>query len=378
MSTTPPRGIDPELSLLRGDLREVDDAIVALLARRQELARKIGEVKLRKELPIKAPAVEQDFIGHVRARAAELGLSAELCEETARLLIRYSCREQEEGQRVERGKASAGRNVLVVGGLGLMGQWTARFMASSGHTVTLVDARSAESEFAIATDLNEAAVAADVIVLCTPISATARVIDDVRRSKTRALVFDICSLKSPLIEAIERARSEGLRITSAHPMFGPSAHYLAGRNILLCDAGDASACDEATLLFKSSAATLMRIPILRHDELMRQVLGLSHLTSLIFADTLTRSGLGLSELMRAGSTSFLAQAAVSGEVVRENRGLYYEIQAENVATPRLLQQLRESIEAYATSIASRDRAAFESLMKRSCEYFAGPASAPTE
>jgi hypothetical protein len=65
-------------------------------------------------------------------------------------------------------------------------------------------------------------------------------------------------------------------------------------------------------------------------------------------------------------------------VVRENRGLYYEIQAENAATPVLLRQLRESLEAYATSIASRDRAGFESLMKRSCEYFAGPAPEPTE
>lgn len=374
-------GSDPDLTELRRELRQVDDAVYSLLAQRQELARKVGEAKLSKGLAIKVPAVEKEVRGNARARAAQLGLSAELCEEMARLLIRYSCHEQEEGQRRASGRAAEQKNVLIVGGLGLMGQWMARFLASSGHAATLWDTRAPvpESPFPFATDLTAAARAAQVIVLATPVSVTAQVIDRVAKSATDALVFDICSLKSPLIDAIERARRGGLRITSIHPLFGPDVRYLAGRNILFCDAGEGAACDEATALFKTSAANLVRIPIARHDELMRHVLGLSHLISLVFADTLVRSGVELRELVQSGSTSFLAQAGVTGAVVRENRDLYYEIQAENVETPSLLEGMRQALEAYASAIAGRDREGFKALMQRSGEYFGDADSLiPTE
>ncbi len=364
---------DARLASLRQRFRHVDDAILSLLARRQELAREIGEAKLRDHLPIRMPAVEKTVLDHARERAAQLGLSQDLSVELTRLLIRYSCREQEEAQRRAAGPAEARKRVLVVGGLGVMGRWIAAFFASSGHLVTLCDQRvpspDTGSPFPFSQDLPAAAPAADVVVLATPVSATAEVIDTVAASGTKALVFDICSSKSPLLEAIERARVRGLHVTSIHPLFGPQVRYLAGRNIVFCDAGETAACDEALALFQGSAANLVRMPIQRHDELMRHLLGLSHLVSLVFADTLVRSGVDLRELVQAGSTSFLAQAAVSGTVVRENPDLYYEIQAENVATPSLLQDLREAIDAYGKAIAQRDRQAFKALMARSSGYF---------
>ena len=153
-------------------------------------------------------------------------------------------------------------------------------------------------------------------------------------------------------------------------MFGPQAQLLAGRNILLCETGDPSLVEEAAALFRESSASLVRVPLEEHDELMGYILGLSHLTSLAFAATLARSGRAFADLKRSGSTTFAAQAQVTDAVVRENQDLYYEIQADNRATPRVLDLLRRALEDYARAIEGRDREAFKRLMERSRDYFA--------
>ncbi len=363
-----------DLSTLRSEIRQIDEAILKLAAQRQELARRVGEAKLAHNLPIKDFKVEKEVIGNHRARARELGFYEDMGEEIARLLIKYSCWVQEEYKGRARSRSSATqKRVLVAGGLGLMGQWMARFFESFGHAVTLLDVKQggsgAEAPFPIAQDPVAAAQNAEVIVLATPIAATASVIELLAATKTKALVFDICSLKSPLLSTIELARKNGLRITSVHPMFGPSVQYLAGRNILLCDTGDAALTDEAALLFKECTANLVRVPLTKHDEFMGYILGLSHLTSLVFADTLTRGGLPYAALKGVGSTTFTTQAGVTEAVVAENQDLYYEIQAENGFTGKVLEGMKRSLDEYAGAIGAKDRAAFKALMERSRKYF---------
>lgn len=361
-----------ELKALRTQIREIDEQLLGLFARRQELARKVGEAKLAHHLPIKDYKVEKDVIDACRARAKAIGLYEDAAEDMMKLLINYSCRVQEEYHGKARERApGARRKVAIVGGSGLMGQWLARFLESFGHDVSLFDAKpaAATGSFPAHATLAEAAQTAEVVVLATPITVTPYVLGQLVTLRTKALVFDICSLKSPLLDSIERAQKAGLRVTSVHPMFGPLAQWLAGRNILLCETGKAEWTEEAASLFKESAASLVRVPLARHDEFMGYVLGLSHLANLVFGATLERSGLPLTELRSIGSTTFTAQAQVTAPVVAENQELYYEIQAENGYTPAVLETFRETLDEYTRAILARDREAFKALMEKSRRYF---------
>jgi prephenate dehydrogenase len=152
-------------------------------------------------------------------------------------------------------------------------------------------------------------------------------------------------------------------------MFGPNVLHLAGRNILLCDTGDHALTDEATGLFEDSGANLVRVPLARHDELMQYVLGLSHLTGMVFAEALVASGMELSELWKVAAPSFVAQARATEVVVRDNQDLYYEIQTENGATPTMLEGMKRALDLYKKAIEEGDRSGFKALMARGRDYF---------
>lgn len=353
------------LKPLRERIRAIDDQLLELIAERMRLARDIGALKLAQNLPVKDYKVEKVVLAANLAKAAEVGLYGEMAEAFTRLLIRYSVEAQDD-LHAKNKKRHAGSKVIIAGGRGRMGQWLTEFFESFGHDVQPFDLQQT-------TSLADTCAHADVVILSTPISTTASLIEQLTKAKTKALVFDICSLKTPLLASIRAAVAAGLKITSVHPMFGPSAEFLAGRNILVCHAGHAGATSAARALFADTTASLAEIPLERHDELMGAVLGLSHMTSLVFAEALATSGLTLPELQGAASTTFNAQLGVTAPVAAENPDLYFEIQAANAFTPTVLQGFRDALDAYAKAIASGDRSAFKTLMAKGRRFLHGEA-----
>ncbi len=362
---------------IRHDIRQVDDQILKLVAQRMALAREVGAAKLAHALPIKDFRVEKDVIERARTRAEELGLYPELAEALTRLLIQYAVAAQDEFHKeAKRTNTGPRQRVLVAGGRGRMGRWLTEYFESFGHEVAHFDRADAPpAPQTLYTDLAKAAAAHDIIVLATPISATAPLLDRLAATRTKALVFDICSLKSPLVPALEKAARQGLAVTSVHPMFGPGAQLLAGRNIIVCRVDGSPASVQATTaaraLFADTTASVVEMPLAKHDELMSYVLGLSHLTSLAFAEALAQSGRAFAELRAVASTTFNAQLEVTAPVTGEHQDLYFEIQAENGHTPEVIAAMKAALDAYGATVARADRDGFRALMERGRVYLAG-------
>ena len=348
------------LESLRAQIRAKDEEILRTIAERLELAKKIGTIKMQQKLPIKDDKHEKGVLEHARATAKKLGLYTQRAEQTATLLMRYGVIAQDEDQ--SRAKARTTRKVehiTIVGGSGRMGKWHENFFGQMGHKVTVSDQNA---------DLTAAVACATVIVLTTPISVTANVIDALTALGSKALIFDICSLKSPLLDAINRAKAKGLRIGSVHPMFGPDVEFLAGKNVIICDSGDPSVTDQCYGLFSESTATILRLPLAEHDRLMGQVLGHSHLCSLVFNRGMEKSGIPFTDLHAVASTTFAAQLNVARTVAGENPDLYYEIQQANRSTGQMIAGVREALAEYESAIATGDRAKFIALMTAGKSY----------
>jgi chorismate mutase/prephenate dehydrogenase len=367
-----------DLKHLRERIRALDDQLLGLVKERLELARAIGAVKLASGLPIKDYKVEKDVLARAAQRARELDLYEELATDLSKLLIRYSVQAQDEYHHRQSARgATRPSRILIAGGLGRMGGWLAEFFDSFGHEVSLyepdaVAPGAAPPSHPLTIALEPALEQADVVVLAAPISETAPLIDRLTIAKPRGLIFDICSLKSPLVAAIERARKAGLRIASVHPMFGPKVEVLADRNIVVCDCGDGAAAAEARALFESTSARLVTMPLSEHDKLMSCVLGLSHMASLIFGRALATSGLAYERLAEVASTTFRAQLGVTIPVVNENPDLYYEIQVENDHTAAILDSLSQAFAVYRGVIEGEDRAAFKAMMEESRAFLGAP------
>ncbi len=356
------------LELLRARIAEVDAQLLALVARRLALAREVGAAKRAAGLPVRNYSTEAEVLERYRERAAALGVDARLAERLAHHLIGAAVRSQEEERPVT---AEAGRRILLVGGAGRMGRWLARFFLGQGHRVAVADPAGGVPGCAGVRDLAAGVADADVVLLATPLSAGPASLREVLALRPAALVADIFSLKSHVVEDLRAAAAQGRRVASLHPLFGPAVTTLGGRVLAVCDCGDAAAADEAAALFRDTALTLTRLPVEEHDAYMQYVLGLSHLTAILFFTTLAESGRRFDELAAMASTTFLREVRSAGEVARENPRLYYDIQKLNRHSRELFALVRRTLETIEGAALADAPGAFAALLERGRAYFPG-------
>lgn len=348
---------------VRKRIEKIDYEILRMMANRTAAAVEMGKMKANEGIPLRAPAVEEKVVERYVERARAFGMSAESARQIAKLLIRESIDQQ---GRIPRPAQS--KRMLIVGGNGQMGRWMADFFESRGHRIRIHDFGENE-KFPVERDLERGVRDAEVVVIATPISVTAEILDKLVALAPSALVFDIASIKSPLVPALRRGTAAGLRFCSLHPMFGPETFSIIDRNVVVCNCGSAEAVDQARMLV--DGGSIIEMDVEEHDPLMAYVLGLSHAVNIAFFESLRASGRDFAQLRQAASTTFKRQVETARAVASENAQLYYEIQNMNPWNKEALEQLQRAVEDLKKAAASGDREAFERMMNEGKEYFGG-------
>ena len=356
------------LEQLRKKLSAVDRQLVALIAERQEIVGEIGKSKLDTGAGTRDYAREKDVLDMGREQAGRLGVDPDLVESILQQLIRTSLESQERDRVIAEGKGD-GRRALVIGGAGKMGRWFVDFFVSQGFATTVADpaVEDAAGQYKNWTD---AGVDFDVIVVAAPLAVSGRILAQLAVLKPGGLVFDIGSLKSPLIDGLRELRSSGCRVTSLHPMYGPDTRLLSGRHLIFCDVGDSDATAAAKELFASTMVEQFDMGLEDHDRLIAYVLGLSHALNIAFFTALSESGEAAPQLARLSSTTFAAQLLVSAAVARDNPHLYFEIQNLNRFGLGPLDALCDAVVRIRETVAGGDEQAFVDLMQKGRDYLA--------
>jgi chorismate mutase/prephenate dehydrogenase len=356
------------LDELRAALTDLDGQLVELVARRQALSEQVASVKRATGRPTRDFGRERDVILHARTAAARLGVSADLAESLLRQLIQSSLTTQEHA-RVAAQAYGTGKRALVIGGHGKMGSWFAEFLASQGFRVQIADPAGPLLGFDFIADWQIDALDQDLIVLATPLSATAELLKVLASRTPQGLIFDLGSLKTPLRAGLAALVEAGCRVTSLHPMFGPDTVLLSGRHVIFIDLGNAGALQEAQELFAPTMAERVVMGLDEHDRLIAFVLGLSHALNIAFFTALAESGEAAPRLARMSSTTFDAQLAVASRVAAESPDLYYEIQSLNQYGAESLRALQVAVERIASAVKAQDLPQFQAIMERGRAYF---------
>lgn len=357
---------EDEIARLRAEIRAIDQGLVELTARRLGLAKRVGELKQEGRQPIRNYVVEAEAMRLVRDAAVRLGVRPEIAEELLKIEIEESLRVQEKERVARTRPEGAAGKALVVGGAGNMGRWFVEFLESKGYETSVSDVRGAPPGRPHVAHPEAEAARFDIILLATPPSATSALLRSLR-GRTSGLILDIASLKAPVADALRELSESGANVASIHPMWGPSAEILAGRNVVICKFGEGSAEQEARKLFEDTAADLVEMPLEEHDRFMGLVLGLPHAVNLVFGYALAGTGLPFAEVAHLGGPTFQKQVGVAAEVASENKDLYYEIQNLNPHTAKVLAGLRRSLDDLEASLASRE--AFRAYMAQADSYF---------
>jgi len=353
---------------LRKDLSAVDQQLVELIAERERLVSEIGRDKRSSGKGTRDYAREKDVLDMGRAQAEKLGIDPDLAEDVLRKLIRSSLASQERDRVIAEGQGD-GRGVLIIGGAGKMGGWFADFFASQGFATTVADP-GVEDGPGTFKNWTDAGVDFDVIVVATPLAVSGRILAQLAVLKPKGLVFDIGSLKTPLVDGLQELRNAGCRVTSLHPMYGPDTRLLSGHHLIFCDLGSPQATDDAKELFRSTMVDQIDMGLDDHDRLIAYVLGLSHALNIAFFTALAESGEAAPKLARMSSTTFDSQLLVSGAVAQDNPHLYFEIQNLNKFGLGPLDALCEASQRIREVVAGNDEEGFVELMEKGREYMA--------
>lgn len=348
---------------IRKRIERIDREILRMMANRTAAAVAMGQMKADDSLPLRSLPVEEMVIERYVDRAKEFGMSSESARQIATLLIMESIEQQ---ARIPRPQQS--RRVLIVGGNGRMGNWLSLFFSSRGHKIRVYD-EGENLRFPIERDLKKGIGDAEVVVLATPISTIPDILREVLSYEPKGLVFDIASIKTPAVPLLRKAASDGMKVCSLHPMFGPETSSIIDRNVVICDCGSPQAMEMARPLVEG--ANVLEMEVEEHDVLMAYVLGLSHAVNIAFFEALRQSGKGYKDLERAGSTTFRRQVELSRSVASENAQLYYEIQHLNPHNVDALGYLQRALADLREVGIKGDREAFMRMMIEGSEYFGG-------
>ena len=225
------------------------------------------------------------------------------------------------------GRRARRRSLLLVGGAGRMGRLLARFFRRRGLAVAICDPAGAVSGFRSA-PLAEAA-SADVVVVAASLSRSAEALAAVIAEKPRGLVFDIASVKAPLVPVLESARLRGLSVASVHPMFGPSVRSFRGHDLIVCDCGDAKAARRTKSLFGGWGLRIATMPVAEHDPWIARTMGLTHALALGAAAALAAMEVAPDVIHGRASTSFRRLVELIGPILDQEAELTRMIQAGN-------------------------------------------------
>ncbi len=356
------------LDELRQNLSAVDRRLVELIAERQRIVGEIGKSKLSSGAGTRDYAREKEVLNLGRKQATELGVDPDLVEGLLQQLILTSLESQERDRVIAEGKGN-GRRALVIGGAGKMGRWFVDFFSSQGFETTVADTSVTDGPGRFS-NWTDAGVDFDYIVVAAPLAVSGRILAQLAVLRPKGLVFDIGSLKSPLMDGLRELARSGCRVTSLHPMYGPDTRLLSGRHLIFCDVGDHEATEAAKALFASTMVEQLDMSLEDHDRLIAYVLGLSHALNIAFFTALAESGEAAPRLARMSSTTFDSQLLVSAAVAGDNPHLYFEIQNLNKFGLGPLDALCDAANRIRDTVAGGDEAAFVDLMKKGRDYLA--------
>jgi len=259
--------------------------------------------------------------------------------------------------------------VTIIGGVGRMGRWLAHYFSSRGHEVTVSDlnldkakALAETTGVKVAKSNVEAVKEADLIVVSTPIQVTPKVINEIASHiRKGAVVIEICSLKSSVVETMAKIAELDVRPLSIHPLFGPGAQKLAGKKIAVIPIVDSRAETKLTKeLFPGAEIIIAGAE--EHDRAMGLALSLTHFINIVFASIVSEEDIEI--LKRLGGTTFTLQLILAESVMTEEPALHAAIQMENEHTHQYLDKFISRASTIKAWITEKDKEKFTAFCNR--------------
>jgi prephenate dehydrogenase len=175
--------------------------------------------------------------------------------------------------------------------------------------------------------LEDLARESDLVIVATPIAETPAVVSSVAGLMRKgSILTDICSVKEKVVSTMKGTKTEA-ELVSLHPLFGPGASDLRGKDVIVIPVRVRSAYRSLKKRLIEMGARITEMGAEEHDKLMAVVQCLPHLTVMSFLFTLGSMREFLTEDVRTPMFEHLLLAGKA--LLARDPDLYGEIQVHN-------------------------------------------------
>lgn len=360
MDPAAPASTAAPLSALRGQIDEVDTALLDLLERRLRLVAEVGEVKGRHGLPIYAPDREREMIARRRGEALGRGLSPDLVEDVLRRCMREAYA-HEKNMGFTRQAPDLGP-VVVVGGAGRMGRLWGRMLTLSGYEVRSLDVDDWDRA-------DELVDGAGMVLVSVPIHDTVPVIEALPALSPDCLLADLTSTKQGPVEAMLRVHPGP--VLGMHPMFGPDVDSFAKQLVAYCPGRDPDAAAWLLEQVRLWGARLHEVSPADHDHAMGLIQALRHFSTFAYGWHLTGEDRSLEELLALSSPIYRLELVMVGRLFAQDPELYADIIMASRDNLALIERYHDRFGEALALLRAGDRDGFVAAFRRIGEWF-GP------
>jgi chorismate mutase/prephenate dehydrogenase len=355
--------VEQELEKLRRQLDTIDQKIVSLLAKRQAEVERVVKLKKAHNIPVYHPAREENLISQLRNQGAEAGLNSDYIEEIYRRILRQSRVEQ--AVRLSQKGVRAGATVLMVGGMGSMGQYFSKWFTNSGYRVRILDRNNW-------VNVDKLCQGIELAIISVPIEVTAEVAGKLGpHLPVDCVLADITSIKEQPLKAMLEAYQGA--VIGLHPLFGPTTSTMDKQIVVVTPGRNLSSCRWLIDQFSAWGSIILQVTAQEHDEIMSIVQTVRHFATFAFGQFLCHKQINLCRTLEFSSPIYRLELGMVGRLFAQDPSLYSEI---IFASPKRLALLKEYLDSLANNldmVEKGDKERFRDEFKKITDWF-GPFS----
>jgi len=347
-----------DFAQVRVDIDSVDRQLVELIARRQKLTGKVGQLKAKLELPLYVPEREKALIAKNRELADQSNISPDLVEDVIRRIMRDSYANQDQSR--SQVSLSQTKKIVVIGGAGQLGSLFVKLFKKSGYPVEIIE----KDDWASA---NELLSSADMVMVAVPIRVTSSVIEKLTKLKESCLLVDITSIKAAPVKSMLDNHSGP--VLGLHPMFGPGIENLAKQTIVVCEGRHADKAEWFIELLKSWGANLALVSSHQHDQLMAIVQVLRHFSTVAYGYHLKEENIDLDKVLELSSPIYRLELIMVGRLFAQDSELYSDIIFSNSENIPMIKRFLKRLMQLLQMLESEDKQSFSELFNDVSSWF---------
>jgi len=349
---------EQQLGELRDEIDDIDQQLVALLAKRRAVTTNVGLLKSEVGMPIFAPEREASLLKVRRQQAIDAGLSPELIEDILRRLMQDSYVSQDaSGYRCVN---PACKKVVVIGGEGQLGRIFVDLFKRSGYKTQTLEQTDWPNSTEILAD-------ASLVIVAVPIRLTNMIIQQLNALPEDCILADVTSIKeSPLYEMMKVHSGP---VVGLHPMFGPDVTGLVKQTIIACEGRLPAQYHWVLEQFQVWGAKIYPAQAHAHDQAMSMVQVMRHFSTIAYGYHLMAEGADIAQLVEMSSPIYRLELIMVGRLFAQSPELYTDIIFANQDNIAMMKRFAYRFLELLEDVQLDDKTAFTAMFSQVADWF---------